>query len=82
MKAADPRSSIVAFLAFAPAMRAAFLQRGDRKLPVRLTEGDKSHSGGHQIGDIALQKGRQGEPTGMPSLAERTPSTTARAGGT
>src|SRR5438034_3724794 len=37
------------------------LQRGDPELPVRLTERNKSHSGGHQIGDITLEKGGQGE---------------------
>ena len=37
------------------------LKRGDRKLAVRLTERDKSHSGCYEIGDITLQKGRQGE---------------------
>ena len=38
-----------------------FLEGGNRKLPVRLTERDESHSGGHQIGDITMQKGGQSE---------------------
>ena len=37
------------------------LKRGDRKLAVRLTERDKSHSCAHQIRDMTLQKGGQGE---------------------
>ena len=38
-----------------------FLKRGDGKLPIRLTERDQSNSGGHQIGDITLQEGGQGQ---------------------
>jgi len=38
-----------------------FLKRSNRKLPVRLTERDKSDSSGHQIRDITLQKGGQSE---------------------
>ena len=36
-------------------------KRGDGTLTVRLSEGDQSNSGSHQIGDITLQEGGQGE---------------------
>ena len=41
-----------------------FLKLGDGKLPVGLTEGDQSNAGGHQIGDLTLQEGGQGQASG------------------
>src|SRR5262245_34178629 len=36
-------------------------QLGDGKLPIRLTEWDQSNSSGHQIREVTLQEGRQGQ---------------------
>jgi hypothetical protein len=49
-----------------------FLKLGDGKLPIGLTEGYQS-SGCHQIGEIALQEGGQGQ-CGWNALPRRTNS--------
>jgi len=36
-------------------------ERGNRSLPIGLTERNEPHAGGHQIGDVALQISRQRE---------------------
>ena len=36
-------------------------ERGNRGLPIGLTERNQPHAGGHQIGDVALQVSRQRE---------------------
>ena len=73
MNAADPRSSIIAFLACALTANTAFPKACDGKLPIGLTESYQSDRGGHQIGEIALQEGGQG-PRGWNALPRRTNS--------
>src|SRR5215510_2135678 len=38
-----------------------FLKLGDGNLPISLTEGDQSNSSAHQVGNITLQEGGQGQ---------------------
>ena len=38
-----------------------FFELGDGKLPVSLTEWNQSNSGDHQIRDVTLQEGGQGQ---------------------
>ena len=73
MNAADPRSSIIAFLACALTANTAFPQAWRRQAAIGLTESYQSDRGGHQIGEIALQEGGQG-PRGWNALPRRTNS--------
>ena len=49
------------------------LELGDGNLPIGLTKGDQPNPGGHQIGDITLQEGRQGRAS-RNALPRRTNS--------
>ena len=50
-----------------------FLKIGDGKLTISLTEGYQSNPGGHQIGNITLQEGGQGQSS-WNTLPRRTNS--------
>ena len=41
-----------------------FFQLGDGELPISLTEWNQSYPGGHQICDVTLQEGGQGQVEG------------------